>query len=138
MKQALIYSLKVWLTSVLLGPAIYLILDGFVYPGGVGLAGGLGFIGYSIGYGLVLSIPCWLILFLLSGSLVNRKFRYKRTLITVVSTILSVAPFYLLFRGDDNGFDGDTLLWAFSYCAVIVAGVWLYRLEPKTEIEMAS
>lgn len=136
MKQVLIYSLKVWLTSVVFSPVLFFICDSMLHSNDLGnLSGALGFIGYSITYGLVISIPSWLILFLFSGSLVNRqlKLHYKRILITAVSIVLSILPFYLLFRGDDNGFDLYTKLWSFSYCSIIVAGVWYYRLEPKTD-----
>ena len=95
--------------------------------------GSLGFIGYSIPYGLVLSIPCWLILFLSAGSLVNRKLAmaYKRVLLSVVGVVLSILPFYLLFRGDDSGFDLYTRLWSLCYCTFILAGIWFFELEPK-------
>lgn len=91
----------------------------------------MGFIGYSIPYGLVLTIPCWLILFLTVGSLVNRRLKmiYKKLLICIIGIALSILPFYLFFRGDDNGFDLYTKLWSLSYCVFIVGGVWLYKFE---------
>jgi len=132
MKQAIIYTIKVWLTSVVLSPIAFIIADNLFHSNNrIGLYGSLGFIGYSIPYGLVITIPCWLILFLSAGSLVNRKLKmiYKKSIISVVGVALSILPFFLLFRGDDNGFDLYTKFWSLSYCTFIVGGIWLYEFK---------
>jgi len=133
MKQALKYSLKVWLTSVVFSPVLFILADTLVHPRqNSGLKGSLGFIAYSIPYGLVLSIPCWLFLFLTAGSLIYRSFKMINKMLSLSSLgiILSISPFYLMFRGDDEGFDLYSLLWSLSYASVIIFGVWFYELEP--------
>jgi hypothetical protein len=64
-KQTLVYSLKVWLTSVVLGPLLYAVYDAltrrnFIHSFQVEVAVYL----YSLGYGLVLSIPSWMLFWL--------------------------------------------------------------------------
>jgi len=136
MKHAILYSIKIWLTSVVISPVVFIVGDCLTHPNNrIGLYGCLGFIGYSLAYGLVLSIPCWLILFLMAGSLVNRNLNmvYKKLLISIIGVALSILPFYLLFRNDDNGFDLYTFIWSLSYCSFIIVGVWFYELEPKAK-----
>ena len=133
MKLAILYSIKIWLTSVVLSPVVFVFGDDLIHPNNSEwFYSALGFIGFSIVYGLVLSIPCVIILFLFAGSLVYRKLDmiYKKLLLSIVGIVLSILPFYLLFRGDDNRFDLYTFFWSLSYCFFIVAGVWFYELEP--------
>ena len=141
MKQAFKYSLKVWLTSVIISPALIMTGDKLLHPNDdIGFNGFFGFIGYAIIYGLVLTIPCSVILFLFVGSLVNRKITefYKRLMISILASILTILPFYILFHRDDNFLDWDLIVWVFSYLALIIAAVWLYRLEPKPIIAAAA
>lgn len=105
----------------------------------IGFNGFFGFLGYAISYGLVLTTPCWLILFLFVGSLVNRNISTfnKRLMISALAIILTILPFYILFGHDDNFLDWDLIVWIISYLMVIVAGIWFYRLERKFFIEEA-
>ena len=136
MKQAFIYSLKIWLTSVLLSPVLNIIVDKLFYPNqDMQLTGALGFIGLAIGYGLVLSIPCWIMLYLVSALMINGRLQltHKKMLITGVGIVLCFSLFYLVFLGDD--FDMETWVWALCYCGIIVAGIWYYRFDEETVTE---
>ena len=133
MKQALIYSLKVWLTSVVLSPIIDVLVEFIAHPRYFdGFKAELGFIGYSIPYGLILSIPSWFFLLttLVIFEYTNAAVRTKRIVLTVVAAILTYAPFYLLFYSADDIRWFDTFLWGFSYCLIIVSGIWFYKFKP--------
>lgn len=139
MKSTLIYSLKVWLTAVVLAPMLTQLLD---YLCGVqqsyDLKGIFYFVLLSIPYGLMLSLPCWLLLWL-ATSLLNRTRltnKNKKLLLSVVGFLLAALPFYLIFGHDDKGFNLETIVWAASYMLVIVAGVWAYKLSVVTNVSL--
>jgi len=131
MKQALIYNLKVWLTAVITGPPLYLIVEEIVNKHNqTNLEGGILFVLMSLFYGLALSIPSYLLL-LLSVYLSTRWLEsglVTKLILTVVGTSLTLIPFLLVFGHDDSITRIETIPWCFSYCVVIVIGIWLYKL----------
>jgi hypothetical protein len=133
MKQSLIYSLKVWLTSVILSPFLFTIIDIIIHQNILyDYKNAIGFIGYSIIYGLILSIPSWLLLLLVIvivskwGIVIG----LKKTVLTIAGAILSLLPFYLLFRNDDYTSNKDVYIWAITYCFVIIGGIWIFKFKP--------
>lgn len=133
MKHAFIYSLKIWLTSVFLGPVLYVVVEGLVdFKKFDGVKGQVGFIGYSIPYGLILSMPSWFFLLctLVIFEYTNAKNLTKLIFLSIVGVSLSYAPFYLLFFNDDDFKWSDNFIWAGSYCLIIVSGIWLYNSKP--------
>jgi hypothetical protein len=133
MKQTIIYSLKVWLTSVVISPVLYIILEAIQKPRVYqNIEGGLGFILFSIIYGLILSLISWILLWLSLYSLLmfNRDIIITKLWLSIIGAILTLLPFWLVLGYDDPNPLTGTALWAASYCLVIIAGIWFYRLKP--------
>lgn len=133
MKHTITYSLKVWLISVVVSPVLYVIIEAIQKPRIYqNIEGSLGFILYSIPYGLVLSLVSWLLLWLSLCSLLMLKMSIKVTKLwlSLICTVLTLFPFWLIFGHDDaNSLNGIGALAA-SYYLVILGGVWFYKLKP--------
>ncbi len=134
MKKYYIYPLKIWLTAVALGPIIQELVayitgqppkdsPFFTYIVAVTIAG------------LMYSAPSFLVLLLAAKLLYNFKlsFTVKKIIFTILGIILSTLPFYILFGPPDfiaithsSGF----LLMVLSYTLSIIAGIWLYKIDP--------
>jgi len=128
MKQALEYSLKVWLTSVLAAPFLVLI---------IGLLGhmvdGLGIAFAVLMLGALLSIPCFLLLLLACRCLI----RWQRNVVvikvelTMIGVLLTYAPFLII---NDYAFllNRDQLSRPFFllYSLLIIFGIWFYTPKP--------
>lgn len=130
MKQVLIYSLKVWLTSVLISPIIFILIEiTFKTRSFIDVNSVLGFIAYSIPYGLVLSIPSWLLFFacIYNISKFIRNLLTIRLIVTLVGSVLSLLSFYIIFHRDDD--TTGVIPWALSYCIIIIAGSWFYAFN---------
>jgi hypothetical protein len=136
MKQVFIYSLKVWLTGVVLSPILYVFVEFVFQPRYFdGFKAELGFIGYSIPYGLILSIPSWFFLLttLVIFEYTSASLLTKRIILSLVGSAVAFAPFYLLFYSSEDIRWFDTFLWGFSYIIIIVASIWFYNLKPLTK-----
>jgi hypothetical protein len=114
-----------------MGPVVVNVVWTIIHPHFVpSLISALGFIAYSIPYGLVLSTPSFLILLLICY-LINRYkigLHVKKILLSTIALILAVLPFIIIFSHDDSGIDKDLIAWLSSYGIVIVSGIWFYRL----------
>ena len=131
-RTTLYYSLKVWLTSVVLSPMLFLLIDSFTKHSQTNLEGGIGFILFSILYGLIISLLSWLLLwlscyYLLRLSITQLTFKL---ILSFISSVLTALPFLLLFSRDDGFPDAFTIIWTLSYSIVIIGGVWFYRVKP--------
>lgn len=142
LKNALFYSLKVWLTSVALGPLFIILLSKIFRPHGYAFdsfSNMFDFIGLLMYLSLLVSIPSAILLWLLTSLII--RFNYNETLskaiLTVIGFILTIGPFYLLFNGDDNPGEDGIFIWATSYASVIIAGIWFYKLK-QVNIEPMS
>jgi hypothetical protein len=133
MKPALIYSLKVWLTSVVLSPILYIIEEYLTHPGYYKWEGITGFVGLSFIYSALLSIPSYGLFAYMTYSInkLKTKILIKKIYLTVICTILCMFPFYLLDRG--SIFLVSDLRWGCFYCFVIIAAIWFYELVPATK-----
>jgi lysylphosphatidylglycerol synthetase-like protein (DUF2156 family) len=133
MKQALIYSLKVWLTAVVVSPPLYLIVEAMVNKHNqTNLEGGVLFVLMSLVYGLLLSIPSYLLL-LLAVYFSTRRMESGwviKMFLTLVGMVLSLIPFQLIFGQDDAITQVVTIPWAVCYCIVVVISLLLYELKP--------
>jgi hypothetical protein len=124
MKQALIFSLKVWVTAVIIGPVLYILttrIMGQVSHNDIEL------LEISIILGGVLSIPSWLLFFIATVQI--NKVTYilvaKKLIITFIGIVFTLLPFYTFFKGTPSE-------WSICYCVVIVAGIWFYKLNEQT------
>ena len=138
MKQALIYSLKVWLTTVILGSLIMGIRIWFLYDW---LAdrwdNEVKVQEITIPSGLVCYLPCWFIFGLLCWYL-NKKavsVRSRYIFMSLTAIILAMAPFAIMdyqslfslyAKGFFAGFPPD-LFWTCTYVGVTLIGTWFYR-----------
>jgi uncharacterized protein YacL len=133
MKQTLNYSIKIWLTSVLVSPLLDLILDSLVRPKSlVNLEGAIGFLLLSVLYGIIISSPCWLLLWLSLQCMMklNMSTLLLKSCLCVVGLVLALLPFFLLFGHDDPITYVTTVPLAISYGLTVFAAIWLYKLKP--------
>lgn len=127
MKEALVFSLKVWLTAVVVTPLVLTPLYGFV-P-----------IGFIL-YGFIYSIPSWVGLFLITQFLLPRSTSIgllKRTL-ALVGVILTFAPFMILFKPFSTTNTEESLFFSLilpsAYAVSIVSGIYFYKLSLPKEV----
>ena len=122
MKQVLIYSLKVWLTSVLLGPLLY-------YPAQIIIEPQYPHqFHYDVKYGFIFSLPS-LVVAIITVVLIKpipTTLTVKKLLLSIVGVVLTAMPFYLL----KGGWVQQGTEYLIAYGSIIVIGIWVYRLEP--------
>jgi hypothetical protein len=123
MKQALIFSLKVWVTAVIIGPLLRLFtmrIIGQISHSDTEL------LEISLVIGGIVSIPSWLLLFLATVQINKIAFTLavKKLIITFIGIIFTLLPFQVLFVGVPSE-------WSIYYCIVIVAGIWFYKLNEQ-------
>jgi hypothetical protein len=136
MKQALIYSLKVWLTSVVAAPFLFLTLELLKHTG---IAIEILPIAWLIGG--MLSVPSFILLYITSNCLVKLHYNIvsSKIMLSLIGIVLTYVPFFLI-----NGYhlllDGDLLSLPLfiSYSCAILACVWSYKLglSPSTDLTM--
>jgi hypothetical protein len=130
MKSTLIYSIKAWLFSVVLCPILYLVVGSIMHPGLFeNLGSYLGFAVWSIPFGLVLSAPCWIVLWLVALIIDRRalNLRLQKIILSAAGMALCLVPYYFLIRENDGSVFDDTLSWVTCYCIVILVGVLFYN-----------
>jgi len=133
MKQALIYSLKVWLTAVFTAPFLILLIS--ILKESETVQGGGKFVFAVILFSLFMTSPCWFILFQ-SAYYVDRWFErimVKKLLLTLIGIGLSFAPFFVYF--DKNIPARRDNIMALCYSFTITAGIWYYRLKPLNDLQ---
>lgn len=132
MKETLFYTLKVWISSVVLGPVMYSASDILFEPKrSDDFSCSLSFIAFSVPYGLILSVPSFVILWLTTYGISRLKLSIMATKLwlSIVGTVLTALPFALIFGHDDPSGYLSTIAWATSYSLVIVVGIWFYKLK---------
>lgn len=122
--NALTYSLKIWLTGLLVG-SLWMLPS---HPDK--LFTFLPLLGLIIFSGFFLSFPSFIILFLLSRQLNKTTLKVipKKFILSVNGLVLTLLA-YLLTVHFRFGTVSDFHLFI-PYAIVIVIGVWLYKLDP--------
>jgi len=139
MKPAFIYSLKVWITTIILGMRITGLIrisldtDHLIY----GVEDIFNSAIYDIPIGFVACLPSWLI-FSVTVRYVNAmktSLIYKKTWLTLISIFLGILPFAFLFwpQLTHTNYWPDMLPEIIGYAVVTTAGIWFYKLEPVTD-----
>lgn len=125
MKQALIYSLKVWLTGVFLAPVL---LKLFWMVSGEST--GSNAVGALILFGGVLSIPCVLLLFLSVLILTRQAIAVNSTklILSLIGIILAYLPIWFL-NGRQFWLDSFMLNFFVGYTVTVIAAIWFYKLK---------
>jgi hypothetical protein len=121
------YSIKVWLTSVVIGPFLLMILSWLVNHK-LSVEG----LDVVILMGALFSLPSLLVFYLICKYITKRvsNMAVIKVYITIIGILLTYIPFLII---DDYHFllDVDQLSRYFfpSYSIVIVAAVWIYKLK---------
>ena len=125
--------MKVWLTSVFLGPVIYYI---WRYPPGQDIWDVGQYMLLAAVGALVVTSPCWLLLWagarFIMKKATKKSSKTKRFLLAAWAVFLTSTPFLILFSNDDPNTGSDTLSMWISYLVPILAGVSFYRLPEAT------
>jgi hypothetical protein len=141
MKTALIYSSKVWLTTIFVGPLIMGVKIYSFYYGRDEDAWKCLYLVPEIGilYGILYFLTSWFILSRLCWYISKRNLINKRTKVylSFIGLVLAIAPFavmdyhslFTINKGWFAGFPPD-LFWTITYVGLTVAGIWFYKLEP--------
>ncbi len=118
------YSLKVWLTSVVVAPLLVYLVSYFA-----GYTHFFNVFEWLLAFGFLLSLPSFLLFLFLVIFLSTKKWEpvLKQYLLTICGCVLTVAPIYLLF-----GREKTSLLVMFCYLVPCIAGIKYYRLPCKT------
>ncbi|MGZ3943676.1 MAG: hypothetical protein ACXVJB_01980 [Mucilaginibacter sp.] len=122
MKQALIYSLKVWLTSAFIGP--FLLVGCEVAETGHANSDLVSFTFAIMVFGTFYSIPCFLILLFLVWIL--GKFKLSIIAKKAIASCVSILMVVLLTKAVFPATQDHTLV--IIYSAVTVAGIWFYKI----------
>ena len=141
MKQALIYSLKVWLTSVLLGPLIPGLISAVHVNDTLGfgraVSGFVIWLLFAFISGLVLSLMSFLLLLFTTATLLktNLATLVQKLLFSVIIPVYASLPFLLV--QDYQQYSPANKVLIISYMVVVVIGIWLYKLEPVNNADQA-
>jgi hypothetical protein len=128
MKIALSYSLKVWLTTVILVPFLQIISHTVTVRSVQDVVTTLTL---TFLYSFFLSIPSWLglwVVILLFNKLTISVIYFKVCL-SLVGFGLAILPFILLTHNLPTISNPD-FLWVILYPLTIVASIWFYKLKP--------
>lgn len=137
-RNVLKYTFKVWLTSLLIAPAI----STAVFIARARIVA-LTLAGILLSYLLqaivaaILSIVSWFVLSLLTDYLLRAKIKliWLKLLLSIAGIILAIAP--LLFIIKDRSDSVDTACWV-AYPGTILVGIWFYKLKnPYADAEPA-
>ena len=121
------YILKVWVSTILGAPILMMFLTTIIMSkqGNKFDNGGFGFITFSVGYGLLLSIPTFLISYFLFNQLCKwfqRSFHLKLSLI-VIGVVCILFTFFLLYGTDEYNLKANyaalTFSIAYTFCLTI-------------------
>jgi len=127
MKQAIVYSLKVWLTSVVVAPFLVLLIGLLGKMGeGVGIALAMLMLGtlFSLPSFLLLSLACWAL------TRMQSKIVMIKVELTLIGVLLTYIPFFII---NDYAFliNRDELSRTFFvvYSLLITFGIWFYKFN---------
>ena len=126
MKQAFIYSLKVWLTAVFITPLLLKLFWMIINE-----SSGSNAVGALIIFGGILSIPSVLLLFLTSLILISKAITVTsmKLILSLAGIILAYLPVWIL-NGRQFALDSFMLNFFVGYTVVVIAGIWVYKLKP--------
>jgi len=134
------YATKIWLTSVVIAPFSYFLISGtFDVKKLHNEAAGLGlYTLFAVVFGLLFSLPCWLIL-VFAVKLINTRnisLIGKKIILILIAIVLTYLLFYLLFFKDRIDSDQLSLNMKLAtvYCFTNVIGMTFYKLSPDFKV----
>jgi hypothetical protein len=134
MKQAMVYSLKVWLTTAILGMRIAAIikicLDGYhIYSWPDIFSSAI----YDIPIGIIACLPSSILFALLTRRLKKNPYTITRLklILSLTGILLSLLPFAIVFPSQIThvNYLPDMLPELLGYTLITLGGIWFYKLK---------
>jgi len=131
------YLFKVWASTIIAAPILIMLLTSIIMskPGSGVDSGAFGFIAFSIGYGLLLSIPTFLIIYFLYPQLNKRidNSIHLKIILTVIGVACILLTFYLLYGSDAYNLNGNYAALTFSivYTVCLTIFSFIYPMQSK-------
>jgi hypothetical protein len=134
MKQSLIYSLNVWLTTAVIAPLLPLLLALIKHT-----ETGVEMLILEWFMGWLISAPSFLILYLASNYLSKSHCNISgsKAILSLISIVLTYAPF-LLINGYHLSLNPFLLSLFVSYGCTVLICVWCYRLNEAPSTDLIS
>lgn len=134
-KSSLIYSLKIWIISIIVSPVIYYIWTNN-YSEAFAVGNFFGFWAFSFIYGVILSSPCYALFLLANFYVSSRDWSdiEKKIGLGVCATLLTVILLYLLFGHDDKVFLASTIKLTVCYILTAICAIIFFRLPTKDPV----
>jgi len=129
-RVVLTYSLKIWLTSVLIAPIIILIVtSGMQIRGELAANKPYGLLIFVL-TGLVLSIPSFVLFYptCLYVIRLNIPLAGKRIYLSLTAIFLTLVPF-MMIRQNEWETQRDPAIYMFCYIIVIITNIWYYDIK---------
>lgn len=133
--DSLIYSLKVWLSSVAISPLIYLILNACFSQMRGGFFEQLEIYPMFVLFEVIFSFVTWLIFWaIVEVTRILPSSFSRKLIIFIFSIILSMGTVLALFASEMRFSLSDMIFdFGIANCICIGAGCWFFRLGPKIE-----
>ena len=126
------YSLRIWLTTLLVSPPIAFIVS---YTKNVNsfweiIAGLFLFEGYAIGFGLLFSLPSVVLFYFVSlrTSKLSAAIRSKRLILISFASTLLLITFSILLGGLNQLYNFENVGYISSYGLVVILSLIFYKL----------
>jgi len=131
-KSSLIFSLKIWIISIIVSPVIYYIWTNN-YSEPLAMGNFFGFWALSFVYGVILSSPCYALFVLANFYVSSRHWSdiEKKIGLGLWATLLTIALLYLIFGHDDKVFLASTVKLTICYILTAICAIIFFRLPTK-------
>ena len=131
MKPAFIYSLKIWLTTLLLTPALRLLIAWiFNLPTLQFNTSPVTYYLMAVYAGAIFSIPGAIFLWIFTWQLNQRPISLikKKLCLSAITFVETILTFYFVFWLPKSL--ADNFIMTLPYCIIATAGIWFYKLKP--------
>lgn len=134
-KHSLIYTLRIWLGSIVVSPIVYYFWS-HNYSESLSAGNFFGFWALSIIYGLILSLPCYALFLTATFYLSTTRLGSLGTKIGLGlwAAVLIIALMYLLFGHDDKVFLESTITLTASYMLSVTCAILFLQLPSKNAV----
>jgi hypothetical protein len=134
MKQALVFSSKVWLTTIIVSPIIVGLLQSFLDPDTYSYSDAFVGLIYCVPGGVIFCLPSSLLFWLAVWYVNKKKLKtyQKKIYISVGSVFLALIPFAILNAHTlfSPNYWPSELPWVGSYFGILTASIWFFKLRP--------
>lgn len=113
------YSISIWITSLLIGPFAYYLLQFIMEPQYSH------YFSYDLIYALVFSLPSLILSTLIVFSVrnISTSHTVKKIILSLAGIALVAIPIYLIDSGR------QMLEYAIAYSSIVVIAIWIYPLN---------